>query len=218
MTVDLVNPEIGRRGLMFVLSSPSGAGKTTLTRLLREQEPSLTLSVSVTTRERRPSEVEGVHYYFISQPEFEEMKDRGHLLEWAHVHGNYYGSPRRAVDKALSRGEDILFDIDYQGARQLVANAPDDVVSVFILPPSIPELRARLERRAEDTADVIARRLAAAGNEIGRWIDYNYVLVNDDLDRTFSRLRAILAAERLRRERQKGLDDFVSRLLTDLAP
>lgn len=216
MTVDLVNPEIGRRGLMFVLSSPSGAGKTTLTRLLREQEPSLTLSVSVTTRERRPSEVEGVHYYFISQPEFEEMKERGDLLEWAHVHGNYYGSPRRAVEKALSRGEDILFDIDYQGARQLVANAPDDVVSVFILPPSIPELRARLERRAEDSADVIARRLAAAGNEIGRWVDYNYVLVNDDLDRTFSRLRAILAAERLRRERQQGLDTFVSNLLTDL--
>jgi len=216
MTVDLVNPEIGRRGLMFVLSSPSGAGKTTLTRLLREQEPSLTLSVSVTTRERRPSEVEGVHYYFISPPEFEEMKQRGDLLEWAHVHGNFYGSPRKAVEKALGRGEDILFDIDYQGARQLVANAPDDVVSVFILPPSIPELRARLERRAEDTADVIARRLAAAGHEIGRWVDYNYVLVNDDLDRTFSRLRAILAAERLRRERQKGLDAFVSRLLSDL--
>jgi guanylate kinase len=216
MTVDLVNPEIGRRGLMFVLSSPSGAGKTTLTRLLREQEPSLTLSVSVTTRERRPSEVEGVHYYFISPDEFDTMKERGELLEWAHVHGNYYGSPRRAVDKALSRGEDILFDIDYQGARQLVANAPDDVVSVFILPPSIPELRARLERRAEDSADVIARRLAAAGNEIGRWVDYNYVLVNDDLDRTFSRLRAILAAERLRRERQKGLDTFVSNLLIDL--
>lgn len=216
MTVDLVNPEIGRRGLMFVLSSPSGAGKTTLTRLLREQEPSLTLSVSVTTRERRPSEVEGVHYYFISTDEFEEMKTRGDLLEWAHVHGNFYGSPRRAVEKALSRGEDILFDIDYQGARQLVANAPDDVVSVFILPPSIPELRARLERRAEDSADVIARRLAAAGNEIGRWVDYNYVLVNDDLDRTFSRLRAILAAERLRRERQKGLDAFVLKLLDDL--
>lgn len=216
MTVDLVNPEIGRRGLMFVLSSPSGAGKTTLTRLLREQEPSLTLSVSVTTRERRPSEVEGVHYYFISQPEFEEMKERGDLLEWAHVHGNFYGSPRRTVEKALSRGDDILFDIDYQGARQLVANAPDDIVSVFILPPSIPELRARLERRAEDTADVIARRLAAAANEIGRWVDYNYVLVNDDLDRTFSRLRAILAAERLRRERQKGLDRFVSNLLSDL--
>lgn len=216
MTVDLVNPEIGRRGLMLVLSSPSGAGKTTLTRLLREQEPSLTLSVSVTTRERRPSEVEGVHYYFISQPEFDEMKERGDLLEWAHVHGNFYGSPRRAVEKALSRGEDILFDIDYQGARQLVANAPDDVVSVFILPPSIPELRARLERRAEDSSEVIARRLAAAGNEIGRWVDYNYVLVNDDLDRTFSRLRAILAAERLRRERQKGLDLFVSNLLTDL--
>lgn len=216
MTVDLVNPEIGRRGLMFVLSSPSGAGKTTLTRLLREQEPSLTLSVSVTTRERRPSEVEGVHYYFISPDEFDEMKNRGELLEWAHVHGNFYGSPRRAVEKALGRGEDILFDIDYQGARQLVANAPDDVVSVFILPPSIPELRARLERRAEDSAEVIAKRLAAAANEIGRWVDYNYVLVNDDLDRTFSRLRAILAAERLRRERQKGLSEFVTSLLQDL--
>jgi len=216
MTGDLVNPEIGRRGLMLVLSSPSGAGKTTLTRLLREQEPSLTLSVSVTTRQRRPSEVDGVHYHFISTDEFEDLKTRGEMLEWAHVHGNYYGSPRRPVERALGQGEDILFDIDYQGARQLVANAPDDVVSCFILPPSIPELRARLERRAEDAPDVIAKRLAAAGNEIGRWVDYNYVLVNDDLDRTFSRLRAILAAERLRRERQKGLDEFVSDLLNNL--
>lgn len=200
---------------MFVLSSPSGAGKTTLTRLLREQEPSLTLSVSVTTRSRRPSEVEGVHYHFISEAEFLAMKQRGDLLESAEVHGNHYGSPRDQVNEALAQGKDVLFDIDYQGARQLVANAPEDVVSVFILPPSMKELRSRLERRAEDSAEVIERRLGAAKKEIIRWQEYRYVLVNDDLDRTFSRLRMILAAERLRRERQTGLDHFIDQLIAE---
>jgi guanylate kinase len=216
MTADLENDIIGRRGLMLVLSSPSGAGKTTLTRLLRDEEPSLTLSVSVTTRKRRPSEVEGVHYRFIDVAEFMDMKDRGDLLEWAEVHGNYYGSPRREIDRALASGKDILFDIDYQGAMQVRQKAPDDVVSIFILPPSIPELRRRLERRAEDAAEVIERRLAAAKVEIDRWRDYDYVLVNDDLDRTFARLRAILSAERLKRDRQVGLPDFVAGLLASL--
>jgi guanylate kinase len=202
---------------MFVLSSPSGAGKTTLTRLLREQETSLSLSISVTTRERRPSEVDGVHYHFISEAEFHAMKARGDLLESAHVHGNFYGSPRQHIDAALERGQDILFDIDYQGTRQLVANAPDDVVSVFILPPSMTELRARLERRAEDASDVIERRLGNARKEILRWTEYSYVLVNDDLDRTFTRLRTILAAERLKRERQTGLTRFVEALISEKA-
>jgi guanylate kinase len=214
MTTQLENDVVARRGLMLVLSSPSGAGKTTLTRLLRDEEPSLTLSVSVTTRKRRPSEVEGVHYRFIDVDEFISLRDRGDLLEWAEVHGNFYGSPRREIDRSLSAGKDILFDIDYQGAMQVRQKAPDDVVSIFILPPSIPELRRRLERRAEDAADVIEKRLAAAKVEIDRWRDYDYVLVNDDLQRTFARLRAILVAERLRRDRQVGLPAFVDTLLS----
>jgi guanylate kinase len=214
MTAQLENDVVARRGLMLVLSSPSGAGKTTLTRLLRDEEPSLTLSVSVTTRKRRPSEVEGVHYRFIEVDEFVSLRDRGDLLEWAEVHGNYYGSPRREIERSLSQGKDILFDIDYQGAMQVRQKAPDDVVSIFILPPSIPELRRRLERRAEDAADVIEKRLAAAKVEIDRWRDYDYVLVNDDLQRTFARLRAILVAERLRRDRQMGLPAFVDTLLS----
>jgi guanylate kinase len=198
---------------MLVLSSPSGAGKTTLTRLLRDEEPSLTLSVSVTTRPRRSSEVDGVHYRFIDIDAFKAMGDRGELLEWAEVHGNFYGSPRREIERALSGGQDILFDIDYQGAMQVREKAPADVVSIVILPPSIPELRQRLERRAEDSGEVIERRLATAKVEIDRWRDYDYVLVNDDLDLTFQRLRAILAAERLRKERQTGLPSFVAGLV-----
>jgi guanylate kinase len=215
-TAALENNVIGRRGLMLVLSSPSGAGKTTLTRLLREEEPSLTLSISVTTRSRRPSEVEGVHYHFIQQAEFLALRDRGELLEWAEVHGNFYGSPKKLIEASLMQGKDILFDIDYQGAQQVRANAPDDVVSIFILPPSIPELRQRLHRRAEDSNEVINQRLAAAKGEIDRWRDYDYVLVNDDLNRTFSRLKAILVAERLRRDRQLGLQSFIDGLAAAL--
>ena len=213
---NLGNPEIARRGLMLVLSSPSGAGKTTLTKLLRDEEPSLTLSISVTTRPRRPSEVHGVHYYFITSDEFVALRDRGDLLEWAEVHGNFYGSPRKEIDRALSAGKDILFDIDYQGAMQVRKTAPDDVVSIFILPPSIPELRRRLERRAEDSATVIQQRLKNAKNEIDRWRDYDYVLVNDDLQATFAKIRAILAAERLQRDRQIGLPKFITGLLAHL--
>ncbi len=216
MMDNLGNPEIARRGLMLVLSSPSGAGKTTLTKLLRDEEPSLTLSISVTTRPRRPSEVHGVHYYFITPEEFIAMRDRGDLLEWAEVHGNFYGSPRKEIDRALQSGKDILFDIDYQGAMQVRKTAPDDVVSIFILPPSIPELRRRLERRAEDSASVIQQRLKNAKNEIDRWRDYDYVLVNDDLQATFAKIRAILAAERLQRDRQIGLPKFITGLLAHL--
>ena len=216
MIEKLGNPEIGRRGLMLVLSSPSGAGKTTLTKLLRDEEPSLTLSISVTTRPRRASEVHGVHYFFITPDEFIALRDRGDLLEWAEVHGNFYGSPRKEIETALMSGKDILFDIDYQGAMQVRKTAPDDVVSIFILPPSIPELRRRLERRAEDSASVIQQRLKNAKNEIDRWRDYDYVLVNDDLQATFAKIRAILAAERLKRDRQIGLPKFISGLLAHL--
>ena len=216
MTANLENETISRRGLMLVLSSPSGAGKTTLTRLLREQESSLTLSVSVTTRPRRASEIEGIHYRFITPQDFGDMRDRGELLEWAEVHGNFYGSPRREIDRSLAAGQDILFDIDYQGAQQIRANAAADVVSVFILPPSIPEMKRRLERRAEDPPEMIARRMRTALGELERWREYDYVLVNDDLARCFERLQAILVAERLRRERQPGLEMFVDGLMSDL--
>ena len=191
-----------RRGLMLILSSPSGAGKTTLTRMLLQREDvDLTLSVSVTTRPRRPSEVDGVHYHFLTPERFGEMRDAGELLEWADVHGAQYGTPKAPVDALLNRGRDVLFDIDYQGAQQIRARARDDVSTIFILPPSMRELRARLERRAEDRPEVIERRLAAARDEIARWTLYDYVLVNDDLPRTLAEVVSILKAERLRRFR-----------------
>jgi len=202
-----------RRGLLLILSSPSGAGKSTLTRNLRDMDPEIHLSVSVTTRQRRPSEIEGKHYRFISVEDFTELRDRGDLLEWAEVHGNYYGTPRKPVEQALAAGQDMMFDIDWQGTKQIVEKMRADVVSVFILPPSMGELKARLERRAEDTPEVIARRLRNARDEIAQWASYDYVLVNDDLDRTFGQLKAILAAERLRRERQIDLGPFIDILL-----
>jgi guanylate kinase len=189
-----------RRGLMLVLSSPSGAGKSTLTRLLLQQETGLELSISVTTRARRPSEVDGVHYRFTDQRNFERMRSNGDLLESATVHGNSYGTPREPVEKALKAGVDVLFDIDWQGTLQLYAAMREDVVSVFLLPPSAEELRARLVRRAEDDGPVIAARLKNAAAEIDHWREYDYVLVNDDLDRTFGDLRVVLAAERLKRQ------------------
>jgi guanylate kinase len=210
------NPEIARRGIMLVVSSPSGAGKTTLTRNLLEMEENVSLSVSVTTRERRSSEIEGVHYYFISKRRFESMRDSDELLEWAEVHGNYYGTPREPVEKALSAGRDMLFDIDWQGTQQLYAKMRADVVSVFVLPPSADELKHRLERRAEDSPDVIARRLRNAAEEIPHWNEYDYVLVNRDLDKSFVRLRAILTAERLKRVLMPNLNSFVDELLADL--
>jgi guanylate kinase len=212
---DVPSP-VSRRGLVLILSSPSGAGKTTLTRALANQtEWRLELSVSVTTRARRPSEIDGQHYRFIDRETFEAMRERDDMLEWAEVHGNYYGTPRRPVERALSAGRDMIFDIDYQGTRQVRAKLRDDVVTIFILPPSMAELRRRLERRAEDAPDTIERRLRNARTEIERWSEYDYVLVNDDLDRSFKTLEAILTAERLRRERQVGLDAFVAGLLRE---
>ncbi len=207
-----------RRGLLLILSSPSGAGKSTLTRNLVREDRGIRLSISVTTRPKRPSEINGVHYIFIeSVSDFEDMRDRGDLLEWADVHGNHYGTPRKPVEQALARGEDMMFDIDWQGTRQIVEKMRSDVVSVFILPPSMTELKARLERRAEDSPQVIERRLRNARDEIAQWEAYDYVLINDDLDRTFSELKAILAAERLKRERQLELDEFVTALLGSTA-
>jgi guanylate kinase len=208
---------IKRHGLMLILSSPSGAGKTTLTRmLLQDAVVDLTLSVSVTTRPRRSSEVDGIHYHFISVEEFEKIRAAGDLLEWAQVHGNFYGSPRRPVEAILAQGRDMLFDIDYQGTQQIQKAAPEDVVTVFILPPSMRELKARLERRAEDAADAIARRLAAAREEINRWSIYDYVLVNEDLQRCYGEVLAILKAERLRRRRaEPGIAAFVDRLMAE---
>jgi len=210
-------PAIERRGLMVILSSPSGAGKTTLTRmLLQDSSVDLTLSVSVTTRTRRSSEVDGIHYHFIDQAEFERRRNAGDLLEWAEVHGNFYGSPRRPVERVLAEGRDVLFDIDYQGTQQIRRAAKDDVVTLFLLPPSMRELRARLERRAEDSPETIARRLAAARLEIERWTAYDYVLVNDDLQRSYEDVIAILKAERLRRRRaETGIASFVRALLEE---
>ncbi|HLJ72729.1 MAG TPA: guanylate kinase [Roseiarcus sp.] len=206
-----------RRGLLLILSSPSGAGKTTLTRmLLQDKALDLTLSVSVTTRERRSSEADGIHYHFITARQFETMRADGDLLESADVHGNRYGTPRAPVEAVLSEGRDMLFDIDWQGAQQLREALGSDVVSIFILPPSMRELRARLDRRAEDSASQIAARLENARKEIARWRHYDYVLVNDDLQRAYGQIVAIIAAERLRRHRvEKGVDEFVTRLLSD---
>jgi guanylate kinase len=208
--------DISRRGIMLVLSSPSGAGKTTLTRNLLEQEDNVSLSISVTTRERRPSEIDSVHYHFITKRHFEAMRDGGELLEWAEVHGNFYGTPREPVEAALASGRDVLFDIDWQGTRQLIDKMRDDVVTVFVLPPSADELKARLERRAEDSQSIIAQRLQNALEEISHWREYDYILVNRDLDKSFARLRAILTAERLKQVKMLDLDRWVGQLLADL--
>lgn len=209
-------PAIARRGLLLVLSSPSGAGKTTLSRRLLAADPSLRMSVSVTTRRPRPGEVDGRDYRFIDVPEFERLKGAGELLEWAHVHGNFYGTPKAPVAAALDAGEDVLFDIDWQGARQMKQRLGADVVLVFLLPPAAKVLEQRLRSRAQDSQDIVARRLAAAAAEIEHWLEYDYVIVNDDLDRSLAGLSAVLAAERLKRERQTGLPGFVRGLLADL--
>jgi guanylate kinase len=205
-----------RRGIMLVVSSPSGAGKTTLTRSLVDKDRNLKLSISVTTRPKRPSEVDGVHYNFISRSRFEAMRRSGELLEFAKVHGNLYGTPRKPVEKALEAGHDVLFDIDWQGAQQLYQKMRADVVSVFVLPPSARELKTRLERRAQDSGDTIRRRLQNAANEIPHWAEYDYVLVNRDLDRSFKDLRAILTAERAKRRGRAKFVKATERLLADL--
>lgn len=208
---------IARRGLMLVISSPSGAGKSTIARSLLDLDPHFSLSISVTTRKRRPSEIDGVHYHFISVPEFERLRASDALLEWAEVHGNLYGTPRDAAEQAMRDGRDMLFDIDWQGARQLQEQAKSDIVSIFILPPSMEELKTRLMRRAEDSGDTIAMRLRNASVEIERWRDYEYVVVNEDLDHAFNAVRAIVDAERLRRDRRPGLFDFTAKLLEEAA-
>ena len=213
MTAQSVN--LARRGLMFVLSSPSGAGKSTIARQLLKEDQEIELSISVTTRERRPSELDGVHYHFIAKEAFSKLSERGDLLESAEVHGNYYGTPREPVEKALSSGRDVLFDIDWQGTRQIADRLPEDVVRVFILPPSMDELQARLRRRAEDDESTIQRRLVGAREEIEKWADYDYVIVNEDIQEAFAKVRAILIAERIRRARTIGLRPFISGLLDE---
>lgn len=212
---EMVSSGIRRRGLMLVLSSPSGAGKSTIARNLLESDPSLELSVSVTTRARRGSEIDGVHYHFLTMREFERLRDSDALLEWAEVHGNFYGTPREPAEAAMAQGRDMLFDIDWQGAKQLNEKMRADIVSIFILPPSMTELKERLRRRAEDSASTIETRLHNARTELEHWREYDYVVVNDDLDRAFAAVKAIVTAERLRRDRRPGLFDFVSRLLDE---
>jgi len=208
--------DLNRRGIMLVLSSPSGAGKSSISRaLIDEEREYMFLSISVTTRSRRPSEVEGVHYRFVDTARFARMRDGGELLEWAEVHGNHYGTPAAPVEDALAKGRDVLFDIDWQGAQQLAERMPEDVVSVFVLPPSMAELKSRLERRAEDDADVIARRVTNARDEFAHWGEYEYVIVNEDLDRSVAAVRSVLVAERQRRKRLLGLANFVARLTAE---
>ena len=202
-----------RRGLMFVVSSPSGAGKTTLTRNLVNADRNLDLSISVTTRPKRASEIHGQHYHFISKKEFARMRRAGELLEFAKVHGNYYGTPRKPVEKALAASRDVLFDIDWQGTQQLEYAFRTDLVLIFILPPSMKELERRLHERGTDSEEIIAGRMRRAAGEIGHWAEYDYVLINEDMDKCLADVRAIIAAERLRRQRQPYLLNFVRELV-----
>ncbi len=205
-------PAVHRRGLLLVLSSPSGAGKSTISRALLEQEDNLTLSISVTTRPKRPAETDGVHYHFIDKARFAELAAQDALLEHAEVFGNRYGTPRATVEAALEQGRDVLFDIDWQGTQQIAEKLPGDLVRVFILPPSLEELEARLKRRAQDTDEEVRRRMSEAASEMSHWPEYDYILVNHDIEDSVAKVRAIVAAERLRRERQIGLADFVGSL------
>jgi guanylate kinase len=205
-----------RRGLMLVLSSPSGAGKTTLARRLLEAEPGVEMSISCTTRKQRNGEVEGRDYHFIDRETFAGMRDRGEFLEWAVVFDNYYGTPRKPVEELLAAGRDVLFDVDWQGAQSLRDDSPDDVVTVFILPPSGKALEQRLTERAQDAPDIVAARMRGASNEIQHWGEYDYVVINHDIDQALAAVRAILAAERLRCTRLTGLKDFVQNLLAEL--
>ena len=206
-----------RRGLLLALSSPSGAGKTTLARRLLEAESEeLVLSVSVTTRPIRPGETDGKDYWFVNEAIFHRMRDADEFLEWAQVFGNYYGTPRKHVEDAVSAGQDVLFDVDWQGGRQLAENVPDDVVRVFILPPSAQVLEARLRARNQDSTDVVALRMAQASGEISHWIEYDYVIVNENIDSSFEKLRVVLAAERLKRTRRTALTVLVEQLQRDL--
>jgi guanylate kinase len=207
---------IPRRGLLLVMSSPSGAGKTTLSRRLLAADSNIAMSVSVTTRAPRPGEVNGKDYHFITHDEFARLRDRGDLLEYAEVFGNFYGTPKRPVTEALQAGRDVLFDIDWQGTQQLGAAMGEDLVRIFILPPSAEELRERLIGRAQDSASTVAKRMAKAADEISHWPEYDYVIVNENIDTASAEIEAILRAERLRRRRRVGLTSFVRELTKSL--
>lgn len=200
------------RGLMLVLSSPSGAGKSTISRALLAREQRLSLSISATTRQKRPGEVEGVDYYFVTQGRFREMVKKNEMLEHATVFENLYGTPREPVEDSLNSGEDVLFDIDWQGTQQVAAKAPNDIVRVFILPPSLAELERRLFARAQDSAAVVRKRMAKAADEMSHWPEYDYIIINNDIEQSVADVQAILRAERLKRDRRQGLSDFVNSL------
>jgi guanylate kinase len=210
------NPKIERRGLLLVLSSPSGAGKTSLARRLLDEDSGISLSVSVTTRKPRPGEVEGRDYWFVDEARFKAMAEADQLLEWATVFGNYYGTPRAPIEQAIAEGRDVLFDIDWQGTQQLSERMAGDLVRVFVLPPSGAALEQRLRGRAQDPEEVVHKRMAAASSEISHWAEYDYVIVNADLAESSAGLRAILAAERHRRDRMTGLSTFVRGLQSAL--
>ncbi|WP_096704100.1 guanylate kinase [Magnetospirillum sp. 15-1] len=205
-------PTVSRRGLMLVMSSPSGAGKTTISRALLERDSAIGMSVSATTRAPRPGEVDGKDYHFVTVDKFHEMVEKREFLEHARVFDNFYGTPRGPVDEILRSGRDVLFDIDWQGTQQMAQNARADLVSVFVLPPSVAELERRLRGRAQDSDEVVRKRMAKAGDEMSHWPEYDYIVVNVDLDKSIAAVQAILAAERLKRERQVGLPDFVTQL------
>ena len=207
--------KVARRGLMFILSSPSGAGKTTLADRLLTTDGEVVLSISATTRPRRPGEAHGKDYFFVSEEEFFRMRDNGEFMEWANVFGHYYGTPRSLVEDTLRQGKDVLFDIDWQGAQQLDEVAGEDVVKVFILPPSREELERRLRRRAQDPEEVVQKRMAKADAEMSHWAEYDYVIVNYNLDESEELLRSILFAERLKRRRQVGLSAIVKEMVRD---
>ena len=207
---------VERRGLMFVLSSPSGAGKTTLSRLLIDRVRGLTMSVSATTRPMRPGEVDGRDYWFVDQPRFDSMVRQDELLEWANVFDHRYGTPRAPVEAALTAGQDMLFDIDWQGTQQLREKAGEDVVSVFILPPSAADLEQRLHSRDQDSDEIIRGRMSRASHEMSHWAEYDYIVINHDVDEAFAEVQSILKAERLKRERRTGLTTFVRELQRQL--
>ena len=205
----VVAPTLKRRGLMLVLSSPSGAGKTTISRILLEREEELTLSISATTRQMRPGEIHGKDYFFVSPDEFNSMVDNNEMLEHATVFDNKYGTPSEPVEQGLASGQDVLFDIDWQGTQQVAAKAPNDIVRVFILPPSLQELERRLYARAQDSEEVVKGRMAKAADEMSHWAEYDYIIVNTDVEKSVADVQAILRAERLKRDRRPDLDSFV---------
>lgn len=205
-------PTIARRGLMLVLSSPSGAGKSTIARALLQRDAHIAMSVSCTTRSPRPGEVDGTDYHFVTVEKFQQMVEDNQFLEHARVFDNYYGTPRAPVEDALASGRDVLFDIDWQGTQQLGQNARADLVTVFILPPSVEELERRLYTRAQDSAEVVAKRMAKAGDEMSHWFEYDYIVLNAEVERSIASVQAVLDAERLKRDRQVGMAAFVNRL------